>query len=158
MSSSILGPTKNTVCLLTFPFQSRLGVSRSASYTSLFQAFVNYRQGLRRSTKWNTTDEVELHAIEIGVPKVAYDVTLEMVDYEDGDCVQTLVVRKDLYDQDQASMLVESYERLLEAFVDDPSLSLDQPNLFTPGNMEKAIAFSRGKRHLPENRLCTGRK
>ena len=123
---------------------NRLDVARSASYTSLFQCFVNYRQGLRETTHG---DGFTLHAVEIGISKVPYDVSLDMVDYADGECVQTLVVRKDLYSQLEAQRLAKSYERLAKAFIEDPTLSLDQPDIFEPAEIEEVIKFSRGKYH-----------
>ncbi|KAK4194675.1 hypothetical protein QBC40DRAFT_318825 [Triangularia verruculosa] len=129
------------------PFQlllNKLNVSRSSEYTSLFQCFVNYRQGLRASTRWGPDNGFELHAVEIGISKMAYDVTLEMVDYADGDCLQTLVVRKDLYGEEEARQLVSSYELLLKAFAADPTMALDQPGLFESEVVERVMKFSQG--------------
>ncbi len=74
-----------------------------------------------------------------------YDITLEMVDYADGECLQTLVVRKDLYGPTEATLLAKSYERLLKAFVANPALCLDQPDLFEPTEVQEVMKFSRGK-------------
>lgn len=128
----------------------RLNVPRSSGYTSLFQAFANYRQGLRNTTQWGPQRDLVLHSVEIGLSKMAYDVTLEMVDYIDGDCVQTLIVRKDLYGQTELHRLAESYELLLEAFVRDATAPLDEPDLFRPSEMEKVAHFSRGPSRVSE--------
>lgn len=128
----------------------RLNVPRSAGYTSLFQAFANYRQGLRSTTQWGPNRDLVLHTVEIGLSKMAYDVTLEMVDYLDGDCVQTLIVRKDLYGQTELQCLAESYDMLLEAFVQDATASLDEPALFQPSKIERVAQFSRGPTQTSE--------
>lgn len=128
----------------------RLNVPRSAGYTSLFQAFANYRQGLRSTTQWGPNRDLVLHTVEIGLSKMAYDVTLEMVDYVDGDCVQTLIVRKDLYGQTELQRLAESYDMLLEAFVQDATASLDEPALFQPSEIERVAHFSRGPTQTSE--------
>ncbi|KAF4629401.1 hypothetical protein G7Y89_g8750 [Cudoniella acicularis] len=99
-------------------------------------------QGLRETTQWG--NDLTLHSVEVGIPKMAYDITLEMVDYAGGECLQTLLVRKDLYSQSEAQRLAKSYERLIKAFVADPALLLDQPNLFEPAEIQEVIKFSRG--------------
>jgi hybrid polyketide synthase / nonribosomal peptide synthetase ACE1 len=76
---------------------------------------------------------------------MAYDVTLEIVDYLDGDCLQKLVVRSDIYTEFEAERLSGCYERLLKAFIADPSISLDRPELFDPVEVEESIGFSQGK-------------
>jgi hybrid polyketide synthase / nonribosomal peptide synthetase ACE1 len=134
------------VLTLCSPF--RLNVSRSISHTPLFQSFVNYRQGLLKTTQWGKggdDDDIALHSVEIGISKMAYDVTLEILDYADGECVQTLVVRKDLYGLAEVQYLAKSYERLMEAFIAEPNLSLDRPDLFAPTEIQEVLRFSRGQ-------------
>ncbi|KAL1882813.1 putative NRPS-like protein biosynthetic cluster [Diaporthe australafricana] len=74
-----------------------------------------------------------------------YDITLEMVDYVDGDCVQTLVLRKDLYEDHHATALANSYERLLDSFVTDPTTSLDQPDLSPPEEIDRVMSLGQGE-------------
>lgn len=131
---------------LTLCLPYRLNVSRSTSHTPLFQSFVNYRQGLLKTTHWGSGDDnLALHSVELGISRMAYDVTLEIVDYADGECAQMLVVRKDLYGLAEVQNLAKSYERLMEAFVTDPSLSLDGPDLCTPAEIQEVLRFSRGQ-------------
>ena len=131
--------------LLIFWLPYRLNVSRSTSHTPLFQSFVNYRQGLLETEHWaKDDDKFAVHSVEIGISKMPYDVTLEILDYADGECVQTLVVRKDLYGSMEVQHLAKSYERLVEAFIADPSLSLNGPNIFAPAEIQEALQFSRG--------------
>lgn len=107
---------------------------------------MNYRQGLLKTTRVEKDgDDLTLHSVEIGISKMAYDVTLEIMDYDDGDCLQTLVVRKDLYGVEEVQALAKSYERLMEAFVADPDLSLNIPNLFAPAELQEVLRFSQGQ-------------
>ncbi|KAJ2990320.1 hypothetical protein NUW58_g3008 [Xylaria curta] len=133
------------------PFQAllnNLGVVRSASHTPLFQCFVNYRQGLHKTQQWGSAEAFTLHAIEIGIPRVAYDVSLEIVDYKNGDCLHTLVVRKDMYGADEVGYLIKSYELLIEAFLTDPTTPIYQPQIFESIEVERVLEFSRGP-HMP---------
>ena len=131
--------------LLTFWLPYRLNVSRSTCYTPLFQSFVNYRQGLLKTEHWGKDDDkFAVHSVEIGISKMPCDVTLEILDYTDGECVQALVVRKDFYGLVEVQNLAKSYECLVEAFTADPSLSLNSPDMFAPAEIEEALRFSRG--------------
>ena len=107
---------------------------------------MNYRQGLLETAQWGKDDDdIALHSVEIGISKMAYDAMLEILDYADGECIQTLVVRKDLYGLAEVQSLAKSYERLLRAFVADPTLSLDKPDLFAPAEIQEVLRFSRGQ-------------
>ena len=107
---------------------------------------MNYRQGLLKTTHWGKGDDsLAIHSLEIGISKMAYDITLEILDYADGESVQTLVVRKDLYGLAEVQNLAKSYERLIKAFAEDPDLSLDRPDLFAPAEIQEALRFSRGQ-------------
>ena len=59
-----------------------------------------------------------------------YDVTLDVLDCVDGDCVTTFVVRKDLYGLIEIQHLTKNYERLIKAFAADSDSSLDRSELF----------------------------
>ena len=107
---------------------------------------MNYRQGLRQTTYWEKGDDnLALHSIEVGLPKMPYDIMLEILDYADGECVQTMVVRKDLYGLTEAQKFAKSYERLMEAFVADPDLALNVPDLFVPSEIQEVLRFSQGQ-------------
>lgn len=120
-------------------------------HTPLFQSFVNYRQGLRKKTYWgkDNDDNLILHSIEVGLPKMAYDIMLEILDYADGECVHTLVVRKDLYSLVEVQRLAKSYERLIEAFVACSDLALNMPDLFVPAETREVLRFSQGQYCVP---------
>ncbi|KAI9157871.1 Polyketide synthase-nonribosomal peptide synthetase ACE1 [Paramyrothecium foliicola] len=130
------------------PFQlllKELNVSRSSSYPSLFQTFVNYHQGLAKATQWDAKDdEVLMHEPILTTSRVAYDVSLDIVDYADGGCAHSLVVRKDLYSHDELGILIACYERLIHAFAIHPSATLVNPDIFEAAEIERATEFSRG--------------
>ena len=111
---------------------------------------MNYRQGLNGETSWEKgIYPLKLHAVEIGISKLAYDVSLEIVDYVGGNCNLTLVVRKDLYNATDVHRMAAGYERLIEAFVADASLGLDEIELFAPLDVQRALQLAHGK--FPSN-------
>ena len=102
-------------------------------------------------TPWNSPvgKKAALHAVNIGLPKVAYDVTLEMVDYTDGECTQEIVMRKDMYSQAEVDRLAESYEQLINSFIEDPISPLDRPNMFKDEEITDVMTFTRGEYCTP---------
>lgn len=129
------------------PFQvllTELGAPRSASHTPIFQCLVDYRVGQR--PKADLSADVELEMISYALERVAYDVALDVIDDPDvdGDCTFMLIVRKDLYSRQDAESLLASYERLVKAFVDDPGMQLDEPDVYDPADVDRALAFGRG--------------
>jgi hybrid polyketide synthase/nonribosomal peptide synthetase ACE1 len=102
---------------------------------------------MRSSTPYNssTGKRASLHAVNIGLPKVAYDVTLEMVDYVDGECTQEIVMRGDIYTQAEVERLAESYEQLIKSFIEDTTSSLIRPEMFKKEQITTVTKFTRGK-------------
>lgn len=88
--------------------------------------------------------DCQLEMLSFQVSKLAYDIALDIIDAPDGDCVAMLIVRKDLYSQEEAQYLIQSYDRLVNAFVIDLSMPLDEPEIFSASDIEKAIGFGRG--------------
>jgi hybrid polyketide synthase/nonribosomal peptide synthetase ACE1 len=102
---------------------------------------VDYRLGQREKTAWA---DCQLEMLSFQVSRLAYDVTLDITDNLDGDCLCMLIVRKDLYSQRDAEILLKSYEQLVDAFTTHPTMTLDEPQIFGASEIEKAISFSQG--------------
>jgi hybrid polyketide synthase/nonribosomal peptide synthetase ACE1 len=88
--------------------------------------------------------DCQLEMLSFQVSKLAYDVTLDILDDPDGDCLAMLIVRKDLYSKRDAECLVNSYERLVNAFATYSNTALDEPDMFDPVEIHRAIGFSQG--------------
>jgi hybrid polyketide synthase / nonribosomal peptide synthetase ACE1 len=100
-----------------------------------------------RATPWvsSANNKATLQAIEIGLPRVAYDITFEMVDCTDGDFTHEILMRKDLYSLSEAQRLAKSYQRLIQLFTASPNSPLDSPNMFGAEEMRDSLKFSRGQ-------------
>ncbi|GAP92219.1 putative polyketide synthase [Rosellinia necatrix] len=126
------------------PFQillSKLGIPRSSTYTSLFQCFIDYRQGQRERFSWG---DVEMQFESFQSSKLGYDVALDIIDDPIGDCVHILEVRKDIYGKSGVKRLIKSYERLIKSYAIAPTTALDEPNIVDSADTEEAIRFSQG--------------
>ncbi|KAK4235121.1 hypothetical protein C8A03DRAFT_46686 [Achaetomium macrosporum] len=127
------------------PFQvllNELAIPRSATTSPIFQAFVDYRQGQREKTAWG---DCELELMRFDPSKLAYDVALDIIDDADGgDCLLTFVVRDDLYTQQHAERLADSYGRLVTAFASQSRASPAEVQIFGEEEIEEALSLGRG--------------
>ncbi|KAJ5605419.1 hypothetical protein N7510_008200 [Penicillium lagena] len=102
--------TQNAFAHSRVPFDvilKELYVTRSASYTPLFQIFFNYRRKIQESrTFCGCRAEGEL----LGAGETAYDLSLDVVDISNGETMLCLSVQKDLYKMEHADILVQSVE------------------------------------------------
>lgn len=127
------------------PFEvllQELGVPRDATYSPLFQAFVDYRQGARERQAFGNC-QMELLRFEPG--KAAYDISLDIIDNPGGDCLITLYIRESLYSRHAAEVLTNSYVEILTAFSSQPESTLNQPRLFRKVDVESAIEIGTGE-------------
>lgn len=109
----------------------------------MFQAFVDYRQGQREKQRW--ADGCQLELLEFQASKLAYDIALDIIDDPDGECVIMLIVRSDLYTQQQAERLAASYRRLVQDFCSSSEQMLSSPEMFEAEQINQALAYSKGK-------------
>ena len=118
-----------------------MGVPRSATYTPIFQCFVDYRQGARINEKWG---DCQLELLSFEASKSAYDLALDVIDDPDGECLLMLVVREDLYKRRDAEILMASYEALITSFTNDVKIVTSKPDIFRATDVEQALKFGRG--------------
>ncbi|KAH5165188.1 hypothetical protein HBI38_073010 [Parastagonospora nodorum] len=127
---------------------SELGVSRSATQTPMVQAFFDYRQGM---LKKQSMGDCQLELLSFQGSKVSYDIALDIIDDAgEGDCVVHLLVRKDLYTEEQAQLMVKCLVKLAESFSRVPSTTLKSAAMFDTQEIEKALEFSQGE-HIPDH-------
>ncbi|KAJ5815771.1 hypothetical protein N7474_007548 [Penicillium riverlandense] len=118
-----------------------LYVTRSASYSPLFQIFFNYRRKIQESRMFcGCRAEGEL----LGAGETAYDLSLDVVDVSNGETSLCLSVRKDLYEMEHADILVRSYCTLLRSFVENPATRVSWPSLYSKEDVELAVSLGRG--------------
>ncbi|KAL8974897.1 MAG: hypothetical protein Q9197_000866 [Variospora fuerteventurae] len=118
-----------------------LNVPRSSSYTPMFQAFMNYRQGIRQMRSFCGCEcEGEL----VGGGQVAYDISIDIIENPGGEALVNLSVQKDLYDQVHAETLLGSYFNLLDAFAANPAARLKRPDLHSQATINRALNLGPG--------------
>ncbi|KAI4158636.1 MAG: hypothetical protein L6R39_000491 [Caloplaca ligustica] len=120
---------------------SELNVPRSSAYTPLFQAFMNYRQGIRQMRSFCGCDcEGKL----VGGGQVAYDISVDITENPGGEALVSLSLQQDLYDQVHAETLLGSYFNLLDAFAANPASRLRRPALHSQVDVDQALQLGPG--------------
>ena len=76
--------------------------------------------------------------------ETAYDINVDIIENQNGDTLITFALQKEMYSEDAAKTVGESYLHLIEQFCEDPTLKIGDANLFTSADISKAIDLGRG--------------
>lgn len=141
VQSSVEGAFANS----RVPFDVILGelnVPRKPSHTPLFQAFLNYRQNIQEAREvFGVQGELDI----ISAGQNNYDISIDIL--ENSKTVEnsiTISVQKDLYSQEAAEGLKNSYCWLLQQFVDNPAARTVWPSLHPKEAVEEVVNAARG--------------
>ncbi|KAH6673321.1 polyketide synthase [Halenospora varia] len=116
-------------------------VPRSALHSPLFQAFINYRQGVVEARMFG---ESQAEAQEYLIAKTSYDFTLDILEDPNGSSTVGFMVQKSLYSDKDANTLIDCYVGLLDEFSRNPEMDIVSPALYSKVEMGKAIELGRG--------------
>ncbi|KAF1829261.1 hypothetical protein BDW02DRAFT_651485 [Decorospora gaudefroyi] len=120
---------------------TELNIPRSSTHSPLFQAFLDYRQGLQERQQFGNC-QMEMSE-EVHTGKTAYDLTVD-VTTNDTDAVIMFRAQKSIYDMTATEMLCETYVHFLDTLTTDPSLLIDQVPLFGAKQLQDAVRIGRG--------------
>lgn len=123
----------------------RLGITRSATHTPIFQAFFDYRQGMRKKQQMG---DCELELLSFHASKVPYDICLDIIDDAglDGvDCTLNLIVRQDMYSEHEARVLVQCVASLAESSsYSSPEVAFGDTDMFQKHEIDRALELGTG--------------
>lgn len=125
---------------------TELNVARSSLHSPFFQAFLDYRQGAQERQPWGNC-QFEFQEVHPG--RTAYDITLDVTEWNATDTLVMFRVQKSLYDLTAANLLLETYVHFLNTVTSDASLSLKTTPLFGEAQLTQAVKIGRG-----ESTLC----
>lgn len=120
---------------------SELNVPRSASYSPLFQAFVDYRQSIEEKQEFG---DCVMEGREYEVGRTAYDVALDVTDNTRGEALLMFAVQASIYSSEAAATLLRCYTKLLHQFSKNPSGLVNEASLYWEEDIKKAIVAGRG--------------
>ena len=118
-----------------------LRVERSASYSPLFQAFINYRQGVDEKRDFGS---FQGEGGEYAFGRTPYDISLDIMDNPGSSTLLMFMVQKQLYSNSDAKKLVKMYFNLVKHFTEAPTSRLDQASLFAAEEIDNAIKLGQG--------------
>ncbi|RDL35876.1 uncharacterized protein BP5553_06488 [Venustampulla echinocandica] len=118
-----------------------LDVPRSATSSPMFQAFINYRQGVQERRAFG---DCQVEGLEYQVARTSYDISLDIMDNPGGDSVITFMVQKALYPSREANILMEFFLSLLDTFSRNPRIGADSAPLFSNESIQKSLKLGQG--------------
>lgn len=96
--------------------------------------------------KKQNLDDCELELLSFQASKIPYDITLDIIDDSiEGNCAFHLIVRNDLYTEQQADTMVKWIVKLASSFARIPNLTLDAAAMFDAQEMERVHELSIGE-------------
>lgn len=115
---------------------------RSTAFSPLFQAFINYRQGVSETRSF---DEAMGRTEEIELPKAGYDVSLDVIENPGGDTRVIFMLQKSLYGEQETERVLGMYFGLLEEMCQGSGRNLGKISLFTEKEVEDAVKLGQGE-------------
>lgn len=120
----------------------QVGATRSPTHTPLFQAFVDYRLGVKE-TKPFADCQLQREGFVFG--RTGYDIALDVVENLGHESSVVFMVQKDLYSEHDAKVMMQSYLHLVKAFVRDSALTVDKVPLFPSAQTKDMSKLGLGK-------------
>ncbi|KAL9093353.1 MAG: hypothetical protein Q9165_004094 [Trypethelium subeluteriae] len=117
-----------------------LNAPRSSLFSPIFQAFFDYRQGARDKQPFG---DLYFEGVAVHPGRTAYDISLDVTESAVGMLI-LFKTQSSLYDLSATEFLLKTYLRLLEAFCEDPSLTLQGPSLYDEEQLKHALTLGRG--------------
>ncbi|KAI3396960.1 hypothetical protein diail_11360 [Diaporthe ilicicola] len=114
---------------------------RSTAISPLFQAFINYRQGISEKHLFNNA-AAEIRGMSL--PRSGYDISLDIIENPGSDTRVTFMLQQKLYPKSDATRLLDMYFKLLEDFSRSYSQTLQQCSLFAEQDVSNAIQLGKG--------------
>lgn len=122
---------------------NELSVPRSTTHSPLFQILLNYKLG---STQDAWFGDCHAQLLDMEDARNPYDLTIEVEERTEGDCLLSFRAQKHLYAPEDLHMLMNSYAYLLETISGHGSVSVEACSLFEPREAKEALQIGSGPR------------
>ena len=114
---------------------------RSTAFSPLFQAFINYRQGVSEKRKFDgATGTIK----EMSLPRTGYDLSLDIIENPGSETRITFMLQKSLYSESDTARVLAMYIQLLSDFSGTSNQTLQQVSLFSKQDISNAIQSGQG--------------
>lgn len=151
MFPKLLQDTRNTVLEALdhsgVPFAAILNdlkLPRNEYCTPLFQALVDYREGVVEGPVPFGESGLSMEVMEFETGMTGYDLNIDIANYKGG-CQIDVMVQSSLYSEGDPKLLLEAYQTLLNAFSTNAERGLFEPPMFSAGDVDAALDIGKGK-------------
>lgn len=151
MFPQLLDNTRNTVLEALdhsgVPFAAildHLKLPRNEYHTPLFQALVDYREGIVEGPVPFGQSGLSMEVMEFETGMTGYDVNIDISNYKSG-CKIDVMVQSSLYSEEDPKLLLGAYQTLLEAFAANADRGIFDPSMFGAADVEAALDLGKGK-------------
>ena len=115
---------------------------RSTTFSPLFQAFINYRQGISEKRKFDSaTGTIK----EMSLPRTNYDISLDIIENPGSETRITFMLQKSLYSESDTARILDMYLQLLSDFSSSHKHTLHEVSLYSKQDSSNAIQSGQGK-------------
>jgi len=118
-----------------------INAPRAATHSPLFQAFINYRQGVQDKRQFCDCDS---EATQFDGSQTAYDVSVDILANPGAESTVYISGQSDLYSEADVELLAHSYLVLIKAFAKNPASRLGRPSLYDPQETQRALDIGVG--------------
>ncbi|CAG8976335.1 hypothetical protein HYALB_00005742 [Hymenoscyphus albidus] len=118
-----------------------LDVPRSASHSPLFQAFINYRQGVQEK---RYIGDCEVEGLNYQIARSSYDISLDIIDNPGGDSTISFMLQESLYSQSVCERILDYFVNIVKGVSSNPSLTISLIPIFSASSIQEALALGRG--------------
>ncbi|KAI1174428.1 PKS-NRPS hybrid [Nemania sp. FL0916] len=120
---------------------NEVNAPRAATHNPVFQAFINYRQGVEDKRQWCGCDS---EATQFDGSQTAYDVSIDILANPGSESIVYLSGQSELYSEANVELLAHSYQALIKSFARNPAARLGRPSLYDPEATQRALDLGVG--------------
>lgn len=115
---------------------------RSTAFSPVFQAFINYRQGVSEKRKFDrATGTIK----EMSLPRTGYDISLDIIENPGSETRITFMLQRNLYSESDSSRILDMYFQLLSDFASSHMYTLQEVSLFSKQEIKNAVQSGQGR-------------
>jgi hybrid polyketide synthase/nonribosomal peptide synthetase ACE1 len=115
---------------------------RNLTYSPIFQASFDYREAAKKTF---LDHEMYSPPENLSLNSNGYDVSLGVLETAGEGCTAHIGVQSALYSQQDAEVILRTYQHLLETFAERPASRVDRPLLFSKTDVARGIVLGLGK-------------
>lgn len=115
-------------------------VERSSTHAPFFQAFFDYKVGVKQISKFGNC---QMNMQQNNTGETNYDINITVIEDDQGPGI-IFETQATIYDRNATTLLLESYINLLDIFVNAPTMRTGEPSLYSQAQIQRALDMGKG--------------